>query len=88
MGPWFKANLIECADISRANWLSETLMNIMLQTWGQFNSRIRIDYLKKMELKIINFELEFEFPPKKLNPQINLPLNFFIHKKILPRQSY
>jgi len=29
------------------------------QTWGQFNSRIGIDYLKKMELELINLELEW-----------------------------
>jgi len=40
------------------------------QTWGQFNSGIEIDYLKKMEL--INLELELKFPTKKLNPEINL----------------
>ena len=33
---------------------------------------------KKMELELINLELKF--PTKKLNPQINLPFNFFIQK--------
>jgi len=48
------------------------------QTWGQFNSGI--DYLKKMELDLINFELELKFPPKIINPQINLPFKFLIQK--------
>jgi len=51
-----------------------------LQTWGQFNPGIGIDYLKKMELELINLELEVKFPTKQLNPQINLPFNFLIHK--------
>ena len=38
----------------------------MDQTWGQFNSRIG-----KMELELINLELELKFPTKQLNPQIN-----------------
>jgi len=42
------------------------------------NSRIGIDYLKKMEL--INLELELKFPTKKINSQINLPFNFLIQK--------
>jgi len=33
-----------------------------------------------MELELINFELELKFATKKLNPQINLPFNFLIHK--------
>ena len=37
-----------------------------------------IDYLKKMELELINLELKF--PTKELNPQINLPFNFLIQK--------
>ena len=45
------------------------------------NFGIWIDYLKKIELELRNFELELElrnfelelkFPTKKLNPQINL----------------
>ena len=43
------------------------------------NSGIGIDYLKKMDLELINFELEFP-TKKKLNPQINLPFNFLIQK--------
>jgi len=46
------------------------------QTWAQFNSGIGINYLKKMELELRNFELrklELKFPTKKLNPEINLP---------------
>ena len=45
------------------------------QTWGQFNSRIGIDYLKKneLELELRNLEMELKFPTKKLNPKINLP---------------
>ena len=44
------------------------------QRWGQINSGIRIDYLKKKELKLdlINFELELKL---KLNPQSNFQLN-------------
>ena len=39
-------------------------------------------YLKKMELELINLELELElkFGTKKLNPQINLTFNFLIQK--------
>ena len=37
-----------------------------------------IAYLKKMELELINFELELKFATKIWNPQINLQLNFFI----------
>ena len=48
--------------------------------WGQFNSRIGIAYLKKMELELINLELELKFAAKKLNPQINLPFNVLIQK--------
>jgi len=33
-----------------------------------------------MELELINFELELKFATKKLNPQINLPLNVLIQK--------
>ena len=33
------------------------------QTWGQFNSGIGIDYLKKLEL--INLKLELKFATKK-----------------------
>ena len=42
------------------------------QTWRHFN--FGIDNLKKMELELINLELEF--PTKRFNPQINLPFNF------------
>ena len=46
---------------------------------GQFNSEIRIDYLKKkMELELINFELELKFCTKNFYPQINFPFNFSI----------
>jgi len=38
----------------------------LLQTWGQFNSGIAIAYLKKVQLELINFELELKFPAKKL----------------------
>ena len=37
-------------------------------------------FKKKMELELINFELELKFPTKKLNPQINLPVHFFLQK--------
>jgi len=43
-------------------------------------SWIGIDYLKKMELELISFELELKFPTEKFNPQINLPFNFLIQK--------
>jgi len=42
------------------------------------NSNSGINYLKKRNW--INFELELKFPTNKLNPQINLPLNFLIQK--------
>ena len=35
---------------------------------------------KKMELELIDFELELKFPRKEFNPQINLPFNFLIYK--------
>ena len=41
-----------------------------------------------MELEFNNFELELKFPTKKLNPQINLPFNFFNSEIFLPWQSY
>jgi len=44
------------------------------------NSGIVIDYLKKMELEVINFELKLKFPTKTFNAQINLPFNFLIQK--------
>ena len=44
------------------------------------NSNSRIDYLKKMELELIKFELELKFPTKQIYPQINLPLFYFIQK--------
>jgi len=31
-------------------------------------------------MELINFEMEFKFPTKKLNPQMNLPFNFLIQK--------
>ena len=43
------------------------------------NSNSGIDYLKKMELELINRELELKFP-KNNYAQINLPLNVFIQK--------
>jgi len=46
---------------------------VLDQSWGQFNSGIGSDYLKKNELELRNFELELKFPTKKLNPEINLP---------------
>jgi len=58
-----------------------SLFSYLYQTWGQINSGIGIDYLKKMEL--INLELEFKFPTKKLNPQIILPLNISSMKILL-----
>jgi len=54
------------------------------------NSGIGIEYNKKIELELINFELELElkFLTNKLNPQINLPFNFLIQKYFFPRQAY
>jgi len=42
------------------------------------SSNSGIDYLKKMELEFINFELKF--PTKCFYPQINLPFIFLIQK--------
>ena len=39
-----------------------------------------IDYLRKMELWLINFELELKFPTKELHLEINLPFNLLIQK--------
>ena len=39
-----------------------------------------IDYLKKMELELINLELELNLLQRILNPSINLPFNFLIRK--------
>ena len=45
------------------------------------NPGIAIDYLKIVQLELINTELELKFPTKKVfNPQINLPFNFLIQK--------
>jgi len=42
---------------------------------GNSNSRIGIAYLKKL-----NWNLELKFATKRLNSEINLPLNFLIQK--------
>ena len=54
-------------------------MNVVY--WSEFNSRIGMHYLKKMEL--INFELRLKIPPKKFNAQIN----FFYSEIFLPWQQ-
>ena len=53
-----------------------------MQTWSQFNSNsgIGIAYLKKMELQLINLELELKLATNKLNQQNYLPFNFLIQK--------
>jgi len=48
-------------------WYSRTAEMIShnkFLTWCQFNSGNNIDYLKKLELELINFELELKFPTK------------------------
>ena len=43
------------------------------------NSRIGIAYLKKMEMELINLELELKFA-KKINPQIKVSFYFLTQK--------
>ena len=62
-------------DIFLLQGFLKFLKNTLEQTWSQF---VLVIFL--MELELINFELELEFPTKELNPQINLPFNFLIQK--------
>ena len=42
---------------------------------------------KKMELELINLELELKFATETFNPQINFPFNFLIQKYFFHENS-
>ena len=67
---FFKFRVPPCtrvlAFMQSLNTYWEMIIQVYNQTWGQFNSGIGIDYLKKngIELELRNFELELKFPTK------------------------
>jgi len=64
------------SDSVVARWLN--IFEITINIDHQF--RCWNCLFKKMELELINFELELKFPTKQLNPQNNLPFNFLIQE--------